>query len=95
MATGISFPEANTVLGAPTPADEAAGTVYGLPVHRYRDLDGQPHVVSKWQLSAEELEEVARTGVVWFHCWGETHAPMSIGGSDPFIRMPAPANQGG
>ena len=89
MAKGIAFDEANTVLRAPTPEDAAAGTVYDLHVHRYRDFDGQPNVLSKWQLSPEELEEVARTGVVWFNCWGETHPPMWISGIDPYIRREA------
>lgn len=84
MAVGIEFPQANLVLRAPTPEDAAAGTVYDLHVHRYRDLDGQPHVLSKWQLTPEELEEVQRTGVVWFSCWGHTHPPMWITGEDPF-----------
>ena len=86
MAVGVPFPEANLILGAPTPEDAAAGTVYGLHVHRYRDLDGNPQILSKWQLTPEELEEVQRTGVVWFNCWGETHAPMWISGADPFRR---------
>lgn len=87
MAKGILFEESNTVLGAPTPEDEAAGTVYGLPVCRYRDLDGNPQVLSKWQLTPEELEEVVRTGgIVWFNCWGTTHAPMWISGHDPFAK---------
>jgi hypothetical protein len=84
MAKGVPFPQSNAVLGAPTPEDAAAGTVYGLPVHRYRDLDNNPQVLSKWQLTPEELEEVRRTGVVWFSCWGNTHAPMWISGHDPF-----------
>lgn len=86
MATGETFPEANTVLGAPTPEDAMAGTVYGLPVHRYRDLDGKPNLISMWRLTDEELEEVKRTGVVWFGCWGQTHAPMWISGRSPFDR---------
>jgi hypothetical protein len=86
MAKGVEFQEANLVLRAPTPEDAAAGTVYDLHVHRYRDLDGQPNVLSKWELSAEELEEVKRTGVVWFNCWGMTHPPMWISGHDPFVR---------
>ncbi len=86
MAKGIEFEEANTILGAPTPEDAAAGTVYGLHVHRYRDMDGQRHLISKWQLAPEELEEVMRTGVVWFGCWGDTHAPMWISGHYPFLR---------
>ena len=95
MAQGVAFPEANATLGAPTPEDAAAGTVYGLPVHRYRDLDGQRHVLSKWKLSADEIEEVQRTGVVWFSCWGDTHAPMWISGTDPFVREVAAADRGG
>lgn len=85
MAVGVEFPEANLVLAAPTPEDAAAGTVHDLHVHSYRDLDGNPHVISKWQLTPEELEEVKRTGVVWFGCWGQTHPPMWISGSYPFV----------
>lgn len=86
MAAGITFPQANCVLGAPTPEDAAAGTVYGLPVHRYRDLDGKHNVLSKWVLTADELAEVQRTGAVWFGCWGDTHSPMWISGHDPFVK---------
>jgi hypothetical protein len=86
MAKGVQFPEANALLAAPTLEDEAAGTVYGLHIHRYRDLDNNPQVLSKWELTAEELEEVRRTGVVWFNCWGQTHPPMWISGHDPFVR---------
>lgn len=86
MAIGIQFPESNLLLGAPTPEDAAAGTVYGLPVHRYRDLDGNSQVLSKWQLSEEELAEVAKTSIVWFNCWGHTHPPIWISGTNPFVR---------
>lgn len=90
MAQGIAFPEANLVLRAPTPEDAAAGTVYDLHVHRYRDLDGQPNVISKWRLSPDELAEVNRTGgVLWFHCWGDTHPPVVLSGTDPFTRPEA------
>ncbi|PCG09884.1 hypothetical protein COA17_07405 [Sphingomonas ginsenosidimutans] len=94
MADGIPFPEANLVLRAPTPEDAAAGTVCDLHVHRYRDLDGNPQVLSKWQLSAEELAEVVRTGgTIWFNCWGGTHPPIWISGADPFVRAPAQAQE--
>ncbi|MHA0333682.1 hypothetical protein [Sphingomonas aquatilis] len=86
MAQGIPFPEANTVLRAPTAEDEAAGTVYDLHVHRYRDLDGQPNVISKWRLSPEELAAViASGGDLWFNCWGATHPPIWITGTSPFV----------
>lgn len=84
MAVGIPFPEANAVLRAPTPEDAAAKTVYDLHIYRYKDLDGNPQVMSKWQLTPEELEEVCRTGVIWFNCWGLTHPPMWITGTRPF-----------
>lgn len=93
MARGIEFSEANTILQAPTPEDVAAGTVYDLHVHRYRDLDGQPNIISKWRFTPEELAEIiANDGVAWFGCWGHTHPPMWISGHDPFIRRPSDEN---
>lgn len=89
MATGIPFPEANLILRAPTPEDAAAGTVYDLHVHRYRDLDGNPHVLSKWQFTPEELANlIASGGEFWFDCWGNTHPPIDIRGDNPFVRKP-------
>lgn len=87
MATGIPFPEANTILRAPTPEDAAAGTVYDLHVHRYTDLDGNPQIISKWQFEPEELARIiAAGGVFWFHAWGHTHPPVGISGDNPFVR---------
>lgn len=92
MAIGIPFEQANLILRAPTPEDAAAGTVYDLHVHRYRDLDGNPHVLSKWQFTREELAKViASGGEFWFDSWGHTHPPIWISGDDPF-RRPSPSN---
>jgi len=91
MAQGIPFAEANLVLKAPTPEDAAAGTVYDLHVHRYRDLDGNRHVLSKWKLTPDELAAViASGGELWFGCWGDTHPPIWISGTDPFVRTSEP-----
>lgn len=96
MAKGIPFPEANLVLRAPTPEDAAAGTVYDLHVHRYRDLDGNPNCISKWQFDADELAQViAAGGVFWFHAWGATHPPIHIDARDPFVRAARPVPVGG
>lgn len=85
MAVGIPFEEANSVLGAPS--DDTEGSVYDLHVHRYRDEAGNSNVLSKWQLSPEELAAVvASGGVLWFNAWGETHPPIWISGIDPFDR---------
>jgi len=91
MAVGIPFDEANLVLTAPSDAEE--GSVYDLHVHRYVDETGNANVLSKWQLSAEELAAVvASGGVVWFNAWGQTHPPIWISGVDPFDRATAEEN---
>ena len=41
--------------------------------------------ISCWRLNEAELAEVARTGVVWLHVWGQ-HPPVFVAGEDPFIR---------
>jgi len=85
MAVGVPFPQSNLVLTAPTAEDALAGNVYDLHVHVWRDLDGAGHVLSKWQFSADELSELQRNGgVLWFHCWGDTHPPIGIEVEDPF-----------
>ena len=72
MATGIDFPQSNLMLGAPTPEDAAAGTVYVLPVHRYRDLDGRWQTLSKWQLTRDELADILVAMVEGnAYYWGE------------------------
>lgn len=83
MALPVDFPESNLVLHG-SPEDRAAGTVLDLHCHRYRDLDQNQHVISKWRLTPEELEEVRRTGAIWLHSWGHTHPPISVSGKDPF-----------
>lgn len=85
MAVGVDFPEANLRLVG-TPEDRAAGTVYDLYAHRYRDLDNNPHIITKWRLTPEELDEVRRTGAIWLHAWGTTQPPISVSGTDPFIK---------
>jgi hypothetical protein len=84
MAVGVDFPESNLNLVG-TPEDRAAGTVYDLHAHRYQDLDGNWHVITKWRFSPEELEEVRRTGAVWLTCWGKTQPPILVMGNYPFV----------
>lgn len=78
------FPEANLVLQPPSPEDLAAGTVVPLPVCRYRDLDGNLNVLSRWELTEEDLARILETRCVWFNCWGSTHPPVSLFTEDPF-----------
>lgn len=83
MASPADFPQQNGVFGAP-PGHE--GTVEALPIHRSPYPDGTPVIISCWHLSEAERAEVARTGKVWLHVWGRTHAPVYVGGESPFVQ---------
>jgi hypothetical protein len=83
MAVGVHFPEANLTLTG-TPEERAAGLVYDLHAFRYRDHDGRFHVVTAWQLDADEIARIAATGIVWVHADGQTQPPMSVQGRSPF-----------
>ena len=56
----------------------------GRPDEKINYPDGPALVISKWQLSAEELAEVNRTGCVYVHCSGYTHGPIFIDGLNPW-----------
>ncbi|HEX8658318.1 MAG TPA: hypothetical protein VF690_12320, partial [Hymenobacter sp.] len=88
MAEFIDFPEANDVLKAAPGTEEY---VSDLPIFRQPLLGQQlkpghpPCVVSCFKLSAEELAEVARTGLLYLQVLGPTHPPVSISGLSPFV----------
>ena len=46
--------------------------------------DGSPAVISCWKVTAEELEEIKRTGRVWLMVLGSGSPPMYITASKPF-----------
>lgn len=52
--------------------------VYDLPVTNLVYEDGTPAVESCWELSQEEIDEVARTGRIYFRCFGRTHPPILL-----------------
>ena len=74
MAVPAEFKEQNFTWKGPTEDIE------DLP--SFIDADSQI-TISCWQLSEEELAEVASTGVVWLHIWGH-QPPVSVGGLHPF-----------
>ncbi len=63
----------NLVLKGPEGSD-----VMDLPVTLIAYGDGQKGVESCWKLGAEELEEVKRTGVIYFVCMAHTHPPICL-----------------
>lgn len=52
--------------------------VFDLPVTNLTYSDGVPAVESCWELSPEEIEEVKRTGRIYFICFGRTHPPIML-----------------
>lgn len=80
MANPSGFPQANVTLGPPPGYADA---VVPLPVCRLPA--GQ--LVSCWELTALELEEIARTGKIYLSVWGGlTQPPVQVSGFlDPLL----------
>lgn len=63
---------------------EGANAVYlgdGKTVRDLQVFKDEQRVISCWQLTPEELEEVARTGVVWLSVWSHMITPMLVTGT--------------
>ena len=89
MADTIDFPRSNIVWRG----WEAKGQRQGVDdLHAYRDLDADPNTdrawttISCWQLSNDEMAEIAKTGRVWLYVMGGRHPPVAVSGTDPFKR---------
>lgn len=59
----VDFPEANCIFEKPE--DMTEEQYEAVPARTCKDSDGFPQVVTCWELSNEEREEVARTGKVY------------------------------
>lgn len=83
MAEPIIFTESNSVLKAPEGQEDM---VLDLPIlHHIIDIgkEGEPflvaQVVSCWQLTPEEIQEVNNNGgKIYLGALGATHPPVSI-----------------
>lgn len=82
MANGIDFPEANFTFGPPRGMTE--DEVKSLRVFTMGE-GANREIISKWQLSEAELSEVRDTGVIWLYVCGDSHPPVFITGSYPFL----------
>lgn len=84
---GIPFPQQTTVFGKPK--DWKDEDCYGLPVAQSFYLNSEqkkvPCLISCWQLTKEELEEIQRTGIVWLSITGEGMPPVSLQINTPFL----------
>jgi len=75
---GAQFPEANMKL---LPPEGHEDEVYALPIWRHPE-GGM--VISKWEMTWRERWSCLWNGHIWFHCWGNTHPPMTLETSYPF-----------
>jgi hypothetical protein len=84
----IDFPERNHVYGKPeSMTDEEC---YDLPVWRGPasiEASGNtvPVIISKWQLSKEDIEEILKTGIIWLKITGGLQPPVELSADYPFI----------
>jgi hypothetical protein len=47
-----------------------------------------PIIISRWQLSKEDLEEIQKTGCVWLSITGVGMPPVSVFVEHPFVPLP-------
>lgn len=80
MAKAINFKEENFILKGKGCED--------LPVLAASDK----RLVSCWELSDEELEEVKKTKKIWLIVHG-MHPPVSITGTEPFVKEEKKENE--
>ena len=50
-----------------------------LPAHKAKD-----QIISCWKLTKEELEQINKTGVIWFSVMGQSQPPVWLGTENPF-----------
>lgn len=75
MAEAIDFPGSNMILGAPIGHEESVSDLYTF-------TNGNCSV-SCWRLSAEEMEEINRTGCIFLSIFsGRSQPPVFVGGEE-------------
>lgn len=75
----IKFEESNEVLRC----EEGDYSCKDLPIHRAKNF-----IVSCWSPTPEELEEIQRTGKIYFICTGQLHPAMHITGKREELFLP-------
>ena len=78
----FTFPEANKVYAKPS--DMTDEQCSDLPVWVGKDNNGFPMILSCWKFSKEDLENIAKTGVMWLAITGTGMTPVSLFTENPF-----------
>ena len=77
MAEGVPFKEANAVM-------KGGEGVNDLDVALIQHPCGTRVIVSCWQLTKPEIDEIVRTGKVWLYIMGQSMPPVCISSERPF-----------
>ena len=85
-----SFPESNHVFDKPSDMSRDECDALSVFVGQTSDNPPQDVVISCWKPTAEELEEINRTGRVWCWHYGSGLQPHCITGTNPF-KQPDPS----
>lgn len=78
----VTFEEQNLIFVKPGDmTEEQCGS---LPVWAGKDADGVPVIISCWQPSREDLQELMETGRLWLVVTGSVQPPVRITTENPF-----------
>lgn len=81
----VTFPEQNFTFHKPNDmTDEQCSS---LSVFKGHDTENIPCIVSCWQFSKEDLEEIQKTGRIWLSITGHTMPPVSLFTENPFVEQ--------
>jgi hypothetical protein len=78
----VTFDQINKVFKKP--ADMTDDQCGDLGVCETTDKDGYPVIVSCWELTEEELQEIIKTKRVWLGVLGAGTPPVWLSGTNPF-----------
>lgn len=78
----VPFDQVNKTFTAPPGMEESCGD---LPVWQGRDTDGTPLIISCWELTKEEIIQIANTGRVYLSVVGTQQPPVSVMAESPFV----------
>lgn len=83
----IDFPQRNKVFTKPEgQTDEQCSDLCVWQGNVTIDEEGTqvPAIISKWQFSKEDLEEIKKTGHMWLSITGDSLPPVSLFTENPF-----------
>jgi hypothetical protein len=85
--TPIQFKEANFTFVAPPGQEDK---VLPLPCFRGNNQEHQPVIVTRWQLSEEEIASVVKNGTIDLIVMGERMHPLSLHAENVFSVIEEP-----